>query len=84
MAEIQSMRELIKAKEYSFEIGYTTALEYPIEQITGLVEPQDLNEQIMKQNQKIEQMMQQKEIVCTNLNLLVVVSHNSSNYQLNS
>jgi C1A family cysteine protease len=56
--KLQSMRELIKAKKYSFEVGYTTAMGYSIEQITGLVEPPDLNEQIMKQNEKAKQLMQ--------------------------
>jgi C1A family cysteine protease len=52
------MRELIKAKKYSFEVSYTTAMEYNIKQITGLVEPPDLNEQIKKQNERAEKMLQ--------------------------
>lgn len=61
-AKLQSMRELIKAKKYSFTIGYTTAMDRNLEQITGMVEPPDLNEQIMKQNERTKQIMQmQKE-----------------------
>jgi C1A family cysteine protease len=58
---IQSMRELIEVKKYSFEVGYTAAMEYTIEKLTGLVEPPDLNDQIMKQNEKIELLMQTQE-----------------------
>jgi len=52
--ELQSMRELVQTKNYSFEIGYTSAMEYTIEEITGLVVPPDLDEQIMKQNERAE------------------------------
>lgn len=53
------MRELIKEKNYSFEVGYTTAMDYRIEQITGLIEPTDLNEQITNQNKMAEQLLQE-------------------------
>jgi C1A family cysteine protease len=50
-AILQTLREHINAKKYTFQVGYTTAMNYKIEQITGLVAPSDLNEQI--KNQKI-------------------------------
>ncbi len=55
---LQNMRDLTKEKNYLFMVSYTTAMQYPIEQITGLVEPEDLNEQIKAQNAKAEMMMQ--------------------------
>jgi C1A family cysteine protease len=59
-AQLQSLRELITADKYTFQIGYTTAMNYTIEQITGLVEPADLNERIMKQNSAMEKMLDKK------------------------
>ena len=55
--KLQSMRELIKAKKYSFEAGYTSAMDYTIKQITGLVLPPDLNEKIRKQNESAKKIM---------------------------
>jgi hypothetical protein len=56
--QLQSMRELIKAKQYTFEVGYTSPMNYTIDQITGMVEPPDLNDQIIKQNEIAKQKMQ--------------------------
>jgi C1A family cysteine protease len=59
-ANLQNLREQIQTNNYSFQVGYTKAMEYTIEQITGLVEPPDLNEQIIKQNKIAEQLLQEE------------------------
>ena len=51
-AQLQSLRAQIKEKNYTFSVGYTTAMDYKIEQITGLVEPPNLKE--LMQKKKIE------------------------------
>jgi len=35
-SRIQTLREVVRAKNYTFQVGYTTAMDYKIEQITGL------------------------------------------------
>jgi cathepsin L len=59
-AQINTLREEIQAKSYTFQVGYTTAMDYTIEQITGLVEPPDLSERIKKQNLAAEKLLKQK------------------------
>jgi cathepsin L len=49
-ARLQALRQEISAKKYTFQVGYTEAMDYPLEKIAGLVEPTDLPEQIKKQN----------------------------------
>ena len=63
--KLQNMRDLIKAKKYSFEAGYTTAMDYTIEQITGLVVPPDLDEKIRKQNESAEKTMRMQKVSTT-------------------
>lgn len=52
--EIQQTLEMLETKKFeegwTFDIGYTTAMEYSIEEITGLKVPEDLLEQMATQN----------------------------------
>ena len=59
-SRLQTLREEITAKKYTFQVGYTKAMDYKIEQITGLKEPPDLNEQIKKQNVEAEKRIDKK------------------------
>jgi cathepsin L len=54
-AKLLTLRQEISAKNYTFQVGYTEAMDYPIEKIAGLVEPKNLPEQIRKQNVLAEQ-----------------------------
>jgi cathepsin L len=58
--KLQTLREEIRDKNYTFQVGYTTAMDYTIEQITGLVEPPDLSELIGKQNLAAEVLLNQE------------------------
>ena len=59
-ARLQTLRGEIAAKKYTFQVGYTKAMDYPLKKITGLVEPRDLNEQIKKQNLEAEKRVEKK------------------------
>ena len=48
-AKLNTLREEIRAKNYTFQVGFTEAMQYTIKQITGLVEPSNLPEMIKKQ-----------------------------------
>jgi C1A family cysteine protease len=50
-AQLQEFRQQIRMKGYTFEVGYTDAMKFRIEQITGLVVPPDLDELIKKQKE---------------------------------
>jgi len=58
--KLDSLREEIRAQNYTFQVGYTKAMDYPIEQITGLVEPSNLPELIRKQKEAAEKLLDQK------------------------
>ena len=58
--QLQTLRKEISAKNYTFQVGYTEAMDYTIEQITGLVEPPDLQKQIREQNVLAEKAMDKK------------------------
>lgn len=47
--ELQSLREIIKQYELHFQIGYTAAMDFPINTITGLVPPPNLENIIKNQ-----------------------------------
>lgn len=51
---LEALRNEISSKKYSFQVGYTKAMDYRIEQITGLKVPPDLDERIRKQNIEVE------------------------------
>jgi len=59
-SRIQTLREVIRAKNYTFQVGYTTAMDYKIEQITGLVAPPNLKELIQKQKPAAEKLLDKK------------------------
>lgn len=49
-AQLQKIREQIRSKSYTFQVGYTNVMDYRIEEITGLVVPPDLKDRITRQN----------------------------------
>ncbi len=53
-SRLQTLREEISSKKYTFQVGYTKAMDYKIEQLAGLKEPPNLDEQIKKQNLEAE------------------------------
>jgi len=50
-AQLESMRQQISARHLSFEVAYTTAMQYKLQQITGLVVPANLRERIRAVNE---------------------------------
>jgi C1A family cysteine protease len=48
--QLQMFRDQIRARNYTFQVGYTNVMDYKIEEITGLVVPPDLKDRIIKQN----------------------------------
>jgi C1A family cysteine protease len=58
--KLDSLREEIRTKNYTFQVGYTKAMDYTIEKITGLVEPPNLPELIRKQKEAAEKLLDQK------------------------
>lgn len=49
-SHLQALRDEGSSKNYSFKVGYTKAMDYSIEQITGLVVPPNLSELMSKQH----------------------------------
>ena len=49
--QLQKFRQQIRTKSYTFQVGYTDAMKFKIEEITGLVVPPNLNELIQKQKE---------------------------------
>lgn len=49
-SQLAFLRSMIKEKGWTFEVGYTTAMDYAIEKITGLEVPSDFLELMRKQN----------------------------------
>ena len=59
-AQLQALRDQVLKKNYTFQVGYTKAMDYPIEKITGLVLPQNLAELIGKQKLAVNMLLEQK------------------------
>jgi len=59
-AQLQTMRNEIRDNNYTFQVGYTEALDYTLEQLTGLVEPANLSDLINEQNVSAEKFMDKK------------------------
>ena len=59
-SKLETLREEIRAKNYTFQVGFTDAMLYTIEQITGLVEPPNLPELIRKQNAISDKLLNKK------------------------
>lgn len=57
-AGLKALRADAVEKGWTFEVGYTTAMDYPIEQITGLTPPADWLEQARQQNARAAQLME--------------------------
>jgi C1A family cysteine protease len=55
--KLQALRDESRARNYTFLVGYTTVMDYSIEQVTGLVEPANLSELLKKQNLAAEKLM---------------------------
>ncbi len=59
-SRLQALRGEISAKKYTFRVGYSKAMDYQIEQIAGLREPPDLEQQITKQNAAAQNLVDRK------------------------
>ncbi|UCH92091.1 MAG: C1 family peptidase [Candidatus Aminicenantes bacterium] len=55
-AQLQTLRDEIRENNYTFQVGYTTVMDYTIEQVTGLVVPPNLSDLIKKQNLAVEKL----------------------------
>jgi C1A family cysteine protease len=51
--QLESLRQEIASKNWSFEVGYTAALDFPIEKITGLQAPADWLAKAVAHNQAL-------------------------------
>jgi cathepsin L len=49
-AELRTLRGIIKERSLRFRVGYTAAMDFPLQRITGLQFPADLKARIAKQN----------------------------------
>ncbi len=49
-AQLKSLRSNAKEKGWTFKVGYTTALDFKLESITGLKVPDNLNDRMKKQD----------------------------------
>ena len=58
--KLQALRKKIGEKKYTFQVGYTEAMNYKIEKLTGLVEPSNLSELVEKQKLVAEKLMDRK------------------------
>jgi cathepsin L len=56
-SKLETLREEIRSKNYTFQVGFTEAMQYTIEQITGLVAPPNLPEMIRKQKAISEKLL---------------------------
>lgn len=65
-SKLESLRKMIKEENWTFEVGYTTAMDYPIEQITGLKVPRGFLALAMKQNIAVESLLNKK-LISTSL-----------------
>lgn len=54
-SQLQSLREQSIKKDWTFEVGYTTAMDYSIGEITGLVVPEDFLKKATKQNKTAQE-----------------------------
>jgi C1A family cysteine protease len=61
-SKLETLREEIRSKNYTFQVGYTKAMDYTIEEITGLVEPPNLPELMTKQKVAAEKRLK-KELI---------------------
>ena len=59
-SQLTSLRSMIEEKGWTFEVGYTTAMDYAIEKITGLEVPTDLMEQMQKQEVTAGELVDEK------------------------
>ncbi|UCH94025.1 MAG: Cathepsin L [Candidatus Aminicenantes bacterium] len=59
-AQLQTLRDEIRDNNYTFQVGYTTAMDYTLEELTGLVEPANLLELMKEQNVAAEKLLDKK------------------------
>ena len=62
-SELLKLRKDIMAKKLTFEVGYTTAMNFKIAQITGLRVPADLLDLIKKQNASLKEFLAKKRLL---------------------
>lgn len=53
-SELQSLRDKVERKKYKFRVGYTEALDQPMDQLTGYKEPANLEKIARERNAKAE------------------------------
>jgi cathepsin L len=53
---LASLRAQIQARNLRFQVGYTTAMDYSLEQLTGLVVPKDFGTRVKEQNIRARQL----------------------------
>jgi hypothetical protein len=58
LKRLTALREQAAAENWTFEVGYTAALDFSLSQITGMVPPEDWQEQARRQNVAAESMKQ--------------------------
>jgi len=61
-AELAALREEAAAKQWTFEVGYTTAVDFAIEKITGLKPPANWLKQAALQNSMAQPLEDSKRI----------------------
>ena len=57
-AKLASLRQVIAAEKFSFEVGYTTAMDLSLESLAGTKAPADLPEQAVRQRAIAERLLQ--------------------------
>ena len=62
--QLETLRSIGTEKGWTFEVGYTTAMDYTIETITGLKVPDDLLQRMIDQNESLEKDEPLQRLLC--------------------
>ena len=62
-AELADLREKAVNKQWTFEVGYTTAMDSPIEKITGMKQPDEWMAKAKLQNSMAKPSAEQKKML---------------------
>jgi len=65
LLELKNFRQEIKAKKLTFQVGYTIAMDFELEEITGLKVPPNLPELIKKQNALVKEFLERRPLLKT-------------------
>lgn len=74
-SQLQALRKEISEKNLTFQVGYTEAMDYPIEKITGLKAPADVDELIIKQNRRVREFFERKQLLQSSLTICTEGRH---------